>query len=74
MQIFNSLLAETTDQVAKKQEEIAVFFIWLGGFNFLFSLLIAIAVVLVFVFLRQKRIAQNQVNLANMMQELVDKE
>ena len=74
MQIFNSLLAEAADSVAKNYEQIADIFMWLGGFNFLFSLLIAIAVVVVFVFLRQKRIAQNQVNLANMMQELIDKE
>ncbi len=74
MQIFKSLLAETTDPVAKNHEQIADFFIWLGGFNFLFSLLIAVAVVVVFVFLRQKKIAQNQVNLAKMMQELIDKE
>ena len=74
MQIFNSLLAETTDQVAKNHDEIANIFRWLGGLNFMFSLLIAIAIVVVFVFLRQKKIAQNQVNLANMMQELIDKE
>jgi len=79
MQIFKTLLAETMDPIAKHHEQIADIHKLIDdvhhlSFKVMLGLVMAIAIVVVFVFLRQKKIAQNQVNLANMMQELIDKE
>ena len=79
MQIFNSLLAETTDQIAKHHEQTneihsRVSDLYEFSFELMFWVMMATAIVVVFLFLRQKKLAQNQVNLANMMQELIDKE
>ena len=79
MQIFKSLLAETTDNIAKHHEQIGEMHKRIGelpewSFRLMLGLAAATAIVVVFVFLRQKKIAQNQVDLARMMQQLIDKE
>ena len=79
MRIFKTLLAETVDPIAKHHEQIADIHERIGdlhhlSFKVMLGLMMACTLIVVFVFLRQKKIAQNQVNLANMMQELIDKE
>ena len=75
MHLFNSILAQATtdtekiDAIYQKINELPEYIFydmyWLAP--------IIAAVIGIFLFLRQKKIARNQVNIAQMIQELIDK-
>ena len=81
MQILTSLLAQTSEETAQKivemQKQIAEIHEKLDvipdpAFR-LWPLLIFIAVAVVLLFQRQKKIAQNQVDLAKVLEQLIEK-
>jgi len=75
MQIVNSLLAqaapETTQQINEIYQRIATQPQW--AFNLMWALPAAIFIIAVAIFLRQKKIAQNQVYLARLIDQLLQK-
>jgi hypothetical protein len=76
MQIFNSLLAQMTPETAQQIEEIHQKINNLPYFAFydiIWLLPVFITVGIVLLFQRQKKIAQNQVDLAKMVEQLLEK-
>jgi len=74
MQIINSLLAQAATD-SEKITEIYNKFSLMPEWAFrLWPLMLFIAVATIFLFKRQKKIAQNQVDMAQMIQELLDKQ
>jgi hypothetical protein len=76
MQLTKSILAEAATDTAEQIGEIYQQFNWLPdrGLQLMWVLIIVIAMAVIAIFLRQKEIAKNQVNLAKLIERLVDKE
>ena len=70
------LLSQTDPETVRKVNEIyeKVESLPDSGLRIVWVLSIVIAAAVIMIFLRQKKIAQNQVDLAKMMEELADKD
>jgi hypothetical protein len=75
MDIFYSMLAaaepSTAEQVAEIHELVTTQPMWV--YKIIGPLVALIAVAVILIFLRQKKIAQNQVDTAKLIEELLDK-
>ena len=75
MQFLNFLLAEipseTIKQISEIHERIATQPAW--TFKVIWTLTLIITVAVIVIFLRQKKIAQNQVDLAKLISQLFEK-
>ena len=69
--ILAEIPAETAKQIAEIYERIGTAPAW--SFRLVWMGLLALLALTVMIFLRQKKIARNQVNLAQMMAELAEK-
>ena len=76
MQLKESILAEAATDTAQQIGEIYRQFTLLPdrGLQMMWVLIIVIAMAVIAIFLRQKEIAKNQVDLAKLIERLVDKE
>ena len=76
MQLTESILAEAATDTAEQIGEIYRQFNMLPdrGLQIMWALIIVIAMAVIAIFLRQKEIAKNQVDLAKLIERLVDKE
>ena len=77
MQIPTSLLAQLTPETTRQIEEIHQKINdlpYFAFYNIIWLLPVFIAVVVLLLFLRQKKIAQNQVDLARLVEQLLDKQ
>ena len=76
MHLFDSLIAQATTDT----EKIDAIYQKINGlpeyifYDIYWVAPIVAAIIAVFLFLRQKKIAQNQVNMAQLIQELLDKQ
>ena len=75
MQLLNNMLAEMTEKTAQQIDKIyhCVENFPNPGFRVMFVLTIVIAVAVVLIFQRQKKIAQNQVDLGKLLAQLLEK-